>query len=77
MTQDFITIMQTVLTQGFRLLTSFRLPGVGFTPAIAIFGIASFGLAINFIHGILTISTSGLRNRNAEKERTGRASMKE
>ena len=69
MTNDFLTIMQTVLTQGFRLFTAFNLPGVNFSPAILLFGILSFGVAISFIHGILTITATGLKGRDAQGER--------
>ena len=63
MTQDFISCMITVLQQGFRLLTCFKLPGVNFTPAILLFGILSFSLAISVVHGILTITASGMRGQ--------------
>lgn len=62
MTSDFVLCMRVVLEQSFRLFTSFMLPGVNFSPAILLFGIASFGLAIIFIKGIITITSSGLQN---------------
>lgn len=63
MTQDFINCMTTILHQGFRLFTCFKLPGVNFTPAILFFGILSFSLAISVVHGILTITANGLRGQ--------------
>ena len=68
MTEDFITIMGTVLTQGFRLFTSWHLPGVGFTPAVLLFGILSFGVAISFMHGILTITANGIKGRDSTRD---------
>lgn len=68
MTQDFILVMQTILSQAFRLLTSFRLPGVNFTPAVLLFGLLSFGVAISFAHGILTITANGLRSRDSTRD---------
>lgn len=60
MSNDFILCMRTVLEQGFKLLTCFKLPGVNFSPAIMIFGILSFGLAIILIKGIISVSAEGI-----------------
>lgn len=62
MTSDFILCMRIILEQSFRLFTDFKLPGVNFSPAILLFGIASFGLAIVLIKGIITITSTGLNN---------------
>lgn len=62
MTSDFILCMRVVLEQSFRLFNSFLMPGVNFSPAVLMFGIASFGLAIILIKGIITITSSGLHN---------------
>lgn len=63
MTQDFINCMTTILTQGFRLFTCFEFPGVNFSPAVLMFGILSFGLSISVIHGIMTITATGMENK--------------
>lgn len=76
MTQDFINCMTCVLQQGFRLFTCFKLPGVNFTPAILLFGILSFGVAMSVIHGILTITANGLRGGQGHSEKAAAATRK-
>ena len=76
MTRDFTLCMQTILTQGFRLFTCFKLPGVNFSPAILLFGILSFGLAISVIHGIMTITATGMRRSEGHSEKVEKASRK-
>lgn len=76
MTQDFINCMTTILSQGFKLFTCFKLPGVNFTPAVLLFGILSFGVAISVVHGILTITANGMRRTEGHSEKVARASRK-
>lgn len=59
---DFLNIMQTILPSIFSLFTSWKLPGVNFTPAVLMFGLMSFGIAIYFIHGIITITSEGVNH---------------
>lgn len=73
MTSDFLLCMQTALSQSFRLFTCFRLPGVNFTPAVLLFGILSFSVAISVIHGILTITASGVRRSEGHSSKASRA----
>lgn len=71
MTQDFVACMTTVLHQGFKLLTCFKLPGVNFSPAILLFGILSFSVAITLIHGILTITANGMSRSPGHSDKVG------
>lgn len=63
MSSDFIQILQGYFSAIWSLFTSFRIPGVNFSPAIMIFGILSFGLALKLMHGILTMTTNGISDR--------------
>lgn len=76
MTNDFVLIMQTVLTQAFRLFTAWRLPGVGFTPAVLLFGILSFSVAISVVHGIMTITASGLGSSKGHSDKAEAATRR-
>lgn len=49
MTNDSILVVTTTLSEAFRLLTSWIIPGTNFTPAQWFFGIAVFVFAIKFI----------------------------
>lgn len=68
MSSDFIEILMYFPSMIWSLLTSFRIPGLNFTPAVLIFGVLSFGLAIKFISGILEITTRGVSNKDKGKE---------
>ena len=77
MSIDFILCMGTILTQGFKLLTCFKLPGVNFSPAVMIFGILSFGLAIILIKGIISISAEGINYTAHQKSHQNRSTNKD
>lgn len=63
MSSDFILIIRTFFAAVWSLFTSFRIPGVNFSPAVMAFGILSFGLALKLIHGLLTMNTNGVSDR--------------
>lgn len=63
MSADFIQIISTFFGAIWSLFTSFKIPGLNFSPAVLAFGILSFNLAIKLIHGILTITTSGVSDK--------------
>lgn len=62
MTNEFTLAMRVILEQSWKLLTCFKLPGLNFTPAVFIWGVSSFGLALILIKGIITITSTGLTN---------------
>lgn len=70
MSQDFILILQTFFSSIWSLLTSFRIPGLGFSPAVMLFGILSFGLALKLVHGLLTMTTNGISNRSGQRTKS-------
>lgn len=63
MSNDLIIIYQRFFTSLWSLFTAFRIPGVNFSPAIMLFGILSFFLALKLIHGLLTMTTNGVSDR--------------
>ena len=62
MSTDFIFAMRVILEESWKLLTCFHFPGLNFTPAVFLWGLASFGLALILIKGIITITSTGLTN---------------
>lgn len=63
MSEDFVRIIATFFNSIWSLFTGFRIPGVNFSPAVMMFGILSFGLALKLIHGLLTMTTNGVSDR--------------
>lgn len=64
MSSDFLQVLQGFFSAIWFLLTSFRIPGLNFSPAVMIFGIMSFGLALKLMHGILTMTTNGISSKD-------------
>ena len=63
MSSDFVIILRGLFSILWSLMTSFKLPGLNFSPAVLMFGIMSFGLAIKLLSGIFTITTGGINAR--------------
>lgn len=64
-----IQIMSGFFSAIWSIFTSFRIPGLNFSPAVLLFGIASFGVAIKLVTGILNITTQGIsRSRGSKSE---------
>lgn len=77
MSQDFIQIITVFPSAIWSLLTSFHIPGVNFTPAVMIFGILSFGVAIKFVTGIIDITGHGFSETVSREHSAMRRSKKE
>lgn len=58
MSSDFLQILSGFTNAIWTLFTSFKIPGLNFSPAVLLFGILSFHLAIKFLSGVFNVTTS-------------------
>lgn len=67
MASDVILIMRTIITEIWRFLTSWYIPGFNFTPAQLIMFILLFPVIINAVFAILSVNV--LDNKHDDKRR--------
>lgn len=56
MSNDFLQILSGFTNAIWTLFTGFKIPGLNFSPAVLMFGILSFGLALKLLRGIFDIA---------------------
>lgn len=67
MSSDFLQILQGFTSSIWTLFTSFKIPGLNFSPAVLLFGILSFHLAIKMLSGIFNVTTSNAGRKKDEE----------
>lgn len=67
MSSEFLLILRTLPGLFWSLFTTFKLPGLNFSPAVLFFGILSFGLAMKLLKGVLQVSSDGIAQSAAKR----------
>lgn len=60
MSSDLYLVIREIPYMIWNMIIDVKLPGLSFSPAVMMFGIMSFGLAIKLLKGVLNITSDGL-----------------